>query len=268
VNNGITAVAVTGTLTPDAVGSYNLSGTARGFNVYIRTDGAYILFNTSTAWGVMEFGPVATRYWTFASVATSPAGSYTAAGTATGTATVALSTSATWASIKEVIAVSRSTGDGFLLPLDFTRSDIVIERDRYEREMSDEWEPYNRYPSDAQTLNRGANGSVIQRGRTLYVYPVPEDSTTDFDVTLECYGRLADYTAASLLDTEPTDFFVEFGSTYMQWAIICELNYLFKTYVNRTEGNLTAPEQARETAWRNLLLWDTYMVDANSTRSR
>lgn len=269
VNGAANSVLVSGTLTPDVTGTYLFQGTGNGGNVYTRLVGStlYVIYYNGVAFGLVDL-IVQSYLWQRALGASSAyTGAYTPIGDSTGTATVTAG-STQFASVKEVIAVSRSTADGFLLPLDFTRSDIVIERDRYEREMSDEWEPMNRYPSDAQTLNRGSNGSIIQRGGTLYVYPVPADSTTDFDVTLECYGRLADYTATNLSDTEPTDFFIEFGSSYLQWAIICELNFLFQTFVIRQEGAVSPPEKARDEAWRNLILWDTYMVDSHSTRSR
>lgn len=170
--------------------------------------------------------------------------------------------------VREVVAVQRTNTDGILVPLDFTRADIPIERDRYELELSEEYEPYRRYPSDAQLLQRGTNGTLVQRGRRLFIYPVAAITSSPLSVTIEGYGSLAEYDATTLTATEPPDFLMKFGGTYIQWAVACELNFLFKTWVPRTEGNLAAPEKERDTAWRNLILWDTYQVDANATRSR
>ena len=182
--------------------------------------------------------------------------------------TAVITSGGAWSGLKEVIAVQRTNVDGILVPLDFTRADIAIERDRSELEMSEDYEPYRRYPSDAALLQRGTNGTIIQRGSKLHVYPVDAITSTPLQVTLEAYGLLADYTAASLTDVVPTDFFLQYGANFLQWSIICELNFLFRTFVTRQEGNVTSPDKEREKAWRELLLWDTYKVDSNATRSR
>ena len=171
--------------------------------------------------------------------------------------------------IKEVVAVSRMTPQGTYIPIDFARADIPIERDRTTLEFQSL--AWLRYPSDAQYARQGWNVSIIQRGRRLEIYPpdIPASNTgNSVALRIECYGLLADYDSDSLEDTEPTDFFVEYGAQFMQWSIINELNFYFKTFVPRTEGNLSPPEQKAADAWRDLLLWDTYLIDANTTRSR
>lgn len=240
---------------------FTKEGSTTYFLYYNAADASYVIATTLSSAAL-------TNYWLPASDILTPPGSYVGQGSAAGTAVVTHATSSLWTGIREVVAVSRTNTDGILVPLDFTRSDIPIERDRYELELSEDYEAYRRYPSDAALLNRGSNGTLVQRGRTLYVYPVDQISSTPLSVTIEGYGQLADYDAASLLLSTPPDFFVEFAPAYIQWYCICELNYLFKTFVARTEGNLSMPEKERDTAWRNLLLWDTYLIDANSTRSR
>ena len=269
VGGAANTVLVSGTLVPDVTGTYLLQGTTNGGNVYTRLVGSvlYTVYYDSVRFNITDIF-VGTHVWQRAvGVASAYTGSYPALLGVTGTATVTEG-STQFASIKEVIAVQRTNTDGLLVPLDFTRADIPIERDRYELELSEEYEPYRRYPSDAQLLQRGTNGTIIQRGSSLFIYPVDKITTVPLTVTLECYGRLADYTATNLSDTGPTDYLVQYGSTFLQWAVICELNYLFQTFVPRQEGVLSAPEKTRDEAWRNLILWDTYMVDANATRSR
>jgi hypothetical protein len=174
-----------------------------------------------------------------------------------------------FASIKEVVAVMRQRPDGTFIPLDFARADIPIERDRTELEFEDSLFPYVRYPSDADIRTGGSSSSIIQRGRKLEIYPHFNDVTsTPLSCRLECIGWLADYVDADLSDTSPSDFFVEHGAAYLQWGIIIELNAYFKTYVPRQEGNLGEPQTKMDAAWHDLLLWDTYAVDSNTTRSR
>lgn len=261
----VTSTAAAGTfLRQGQFGGYPMftkEGATTYFMYYNAAAASYVIATTLTTAALTDF-------WLPASDILVPIGSYVGQGAATGTAVVTHATTAAWSGIREVIAAQRTNADGILVPLDFTRSDIPIERDRYELEMSEEYEPYRRYPSDAQLLQRGTNETLIQRGRTIYVYPVDAITTTPLSVTLEAYGTLPDYTSSSLLLSQPPDFLMEFGGTYMKWAITCALNYRFKTFTPRTEGNLSAPEKERDMAWRKLILWDTYQVDANATRSR
>jgi hypothetical protein len=266
-------LTVTGTLSPDATGTYIRQGEFSGYPLYILEGSTpfFIFYNSNLATYVLDSTLTTgapSNYWLIAPDALSAVGAYTAAGTNTGTATVASASVAAWNGLSEIVAIYRNNAEGALVPLDFTRPDIAIERDRYELEMSEEYEPYRRYPSDAALLDRGSNGTLILRGNTLYLHPPATTSSDDFEVYLEGYGRLAEYTATSLSLSTEQDFLLTHGATFMQWSIIHELNFLFKTFVPRTEGNLNPPEREREKAWRDLILWDTYLVDANSTRSR
>jgi hypothetical protein len=189
-------------------------------------------------------------------------------GTNTGTATVTGTDLSAFNGIKEVIAISSTRADGQQRPLSFAQSDVPLERDRYAQELSDEYSTEYRYPSDAQRLNQGVSASIIQRRGSLYVYPTDVTSTEPLAVTLEAYGWLRDYTTEDLSDVTASDFFIEHGFQYMQWGIVCELNYIFQRFVPRQEGVLGSPENLRESAWRDLILWDTYMVGSNTTRSR
>lgn len=267
------SVVVSGAISPDATGTYNLIGNFSGYPCYYKEAATpyFLYYNAGNASYVIAQSLTIVAIsggWIPASPLTTPIGSFVGTGGYTGTATTAYGGTQAWSGIKEVIAVQRTNVDGILVPLDFTRADIAIERDRYELEMSEDYEPYRRYPSDAALLQRGTNGTIIQRGSKLHVYPVDAITSTPLQVTLEAYGLLADYTAANLNDAVATDFFLQYGANFLQWSIICELNFLFRTFVTRQEGNVTSPEKEREKAWRELLLWDTYKVDSNATRSR
>jgi len=264
------------------------------------------------------------------------------------------------ARVREITNVSRlnTIGDR-RIPLDFTRADIAVERERSEDELRNHWEWYYRVPSDADLLNRRGKASVVQRGHQLFVYPIPvsDPENTPITLYLEGYGDLPDYTSDNLASTSavvtgtlfpditgtylpygvdtfgktfyvntgsPTatieytgsnwalhqqgdhfldyflkdvdevtaagtyvgvnsntgtatvtigsaiepDFLLTYGQSYMQWETIIEMNYLFTTFVPRQEGNLSAPEKARDQAWENLLTWDAYMIDSAITRPR
>lgn len=270
----------------------------------------------------------------------------------------------TFAGIREVVAVTRESSAGYQLPVDFTRADMALERERTIIEQDSDCWPVNRYPSDADLLRRGGYGGVVQRGSRLFIYPAPNDSTNTVAVVLQGYGWLADYTAAnlqsntlsivgtlnpditspsyedlgaagditgaeiygkqvepgyylvyfdsagadgwyiksvppsadywkltttnsddptgnytpngaatgtaviSLIANPTTDFFLLYGASYLQWEIIIELNYFFKSFVPRQEGNLASPEKQRDAAWNAFLEWDSYLVDSNVTKYR
>jgi hypothetical protein len=75
-------------------------------------------------------------------------------------------------------------------------------------------------------------------------------------------------TATVTSNTATSDFFLLYGASYLQWEIIIELNYFFKTFVPRQEGNLASPEKQRDAAWQAFLEWDSYLVDSNISRYR
>lgn len=106
------------------------------------------------------------------------------------------------ARVREIINVSRlnTVGDR-RIPLDFTRADIAVERDRSEDEIRDHYEWYYRTPSDADLLNRRGRASVVQRGHQIFVYPIPVTDVDNTPLTLyiEGIGELPEYTAATLV---------------------------------------------------------------------
>jgi hypothetical protein len=177
--------------------------------------------------------------------------------------------------IKEVVAIQRRRADHRLVPVDFTRADIPIERDRWVLELRDDFWPEVRYPSDAQSRARLGRATLIQRGRQIFRYPQFPDAVTGPPITynLECIGLLRDYVDDDMADDAAApDFIVDYGFDYLKWAIVYALNANFQTFVPRQEGNVGNDAKAiltyREEAWRDLVIWDTYQIDANSTRSR
>lgn len=265
-------LTVTGTLSPDATGSYTRQGYFAGLPLYIK-EGAtpfFIYYNAAAAFYILasslSTGTVSNR-WTSASALT-PVGTMSAAGTNTGTATVALATSASWAGIQEVIAATRSNGNGSFTPLDFANPEVPLERDRTARELSDYYDPAHRYPSDADILDQGWNTSLIQRGGTIYVYPPTLPATGDsLTVTLEAYGRLPTIDSVGT-SSDPSPNFLWDQPDWLMWFTIVELNHYFKTYVPRNEGNLPPPVDSMNQAWADLIAWDSYQVDSHTTRSR
>jgi hypothetical protein len=174
--------------------------------------------------------------------------------------------------LKEVVAVS-VLRNGVFTPVDFTRADIEIERERSALELSNSYWMDARYPSDSQFAVQQGCKTIVQRAQALYLFPrvssIAQGATNPLPVYIEGFGFLKDYVSSDLQTSTPTDFFIENGFEFMQWATIKELNYLFQTFVPRQEGNVIPdPKAERDEAWRDLLLWDAYIVDSHITRPK
>lgn len=266
---------VSGTLSPDVTGIYTLQGTFSGLPFWLseNTTTNFIYFNPGIGFYVLG-STLSTAsfsdYWSNGS-ATSFLGSFTANGELTGTATIAYASRSNWSGIREIVAVQRSTSDGYRIPLDFSRADIPIERDRTAAELTDFYDFRDRYPSDSDRLNQRWNTGLIQRGGKILVYPQPlraGATDTPLSVILEAFATLPALSSVGTSADPDPNFLWSQGSDWLQWFIIHELNFYFKTYVQRNEGNIASPTDMRDQSWEDLLAWDTYMVDSNSTRSR
>lgn len=182
-----------------------------------------------------------------------------------------ISPTGVFSGIRAVVDVSGMRLAGDFVPFDFTRVDVAIERDRAELELSDDYWPTNRYPSDAQILARSSSSTLVLRGGSIYQFPrVATTTQPPVTVYLEAYGWLNDYVAGDLTGTgdPPKDFLVANGFDFLQWSTIIELNYICQTFVPRQEGNPGSPEKMKKDAWDNLILWDSYTIDPFATRSR
>jgi hypothetical protein len=176
----------------------------------------------------------------------------------------------TFQRIKEVVNIS-ILRNNYYIPIEFTRSDIEIERERSELQLNNPDWFAGRYPSDSQFELMWSCRVIAQRAQALYFFPRATVATTPnpINVSMECYGYLKNYTVADYDNPEPTDWFLDQGDNYLQWAIIDDLNYIFQTFVPRQEGNvIPSPKDKRDEAWRDLLLWDGYMVDSHITRPK
>ncbi len=87
---------------------------------------------------------------------------------------------------------------------------------------------------------------------------------------IEGVGWLEDYTDEQLADVTVAaqDFIVDVGFDWLMWSCIIDLNYRFQTFVPRQEGNVGSPQAMRDAAWLDLVRWDSYLVDPNSTTER
>lgn len=185
------------------------------------------------------------------------------------TAVITSPNASIFSGIREVVAVQGLRNNTVYVPMDFGRLSTMIER---KREVYDTLSPYWtewRYPSDAWMSNQPGSSAIVQRGTLLLIFPQQINATEGpFTAYLEAYGWLNPYTDADLtVDPDvglPKDFLLDIGSSYMQWATIIEMNKLFSTYVPRQEGNVGVPLEEMAEAWRELMVWDSNMVEAHT----
>lgn len=260
---------------PDGSAHYLRAGSYAGHPLYITavSPASFLYYNLAVASYVLADvvqEEALTDYSVLTPYSTNPEGHYIGVGANFGSDADVVQVGFTFFSgIKEVQNVQRTNGDGTLEPLDFAPSELSITRTRNEQEFSEETWYWNRYPSDARRLYSPGSGTITQRGSSLYIYPRIIANTNEvLAVTLEGYGWLREYVAGDLTSTSEFDMFLQYGADWLQWSIIIELNMYFKTFVPRTEGNLGAPVDLQQAAWRDLILWDTYKVASNLTRSR
>lgn len=83
------------------------------------------------------------------------------------------------------------------------------------------------------------------------------------------YAPIGSYSGTALVvstDTDPTsDIWTTMGQQYLLWASIIQLNFRFKSFVPRTEGNLAPPQKLADEGLQNLINWD---VDKYEQRRR
>lgn len=60
-----------------------------------------------------------------------------------------------------------------------------------------------------------------------------------------------------------SDWLLEEGFEYMQWASIVEVNHLVQQFLPRTEGSLSPPTSSRDTAFEALLRWDADLAESH-----
>lgn len=272
-SNGTDALNYADSGAPSTVlGQFNKIGVWGDYPLYLSTAGTFAFYSTNYSSYVLALSlanTAITNRYVPATGTTSPIATYVGAGSFNGSSLILTNgTSARFSSLREIEDVQRLTGDGYLEPISFNTSSRAIAQVRDEIAVSNDYYEDWRYPSDRQLLARGSAQNLIQRGSRLFVYPLPAATVDDLSVTIEGYGWLRDYVTADLSLSTPVDFFCEFGHEFLQWSIIIELNHLFKTFVARQEGNLSAPEKMKQDCWKRLLDWDSYLIDPNTNASR
>lgn len=251
----VSGVTVTGTLSPDATGTYTQTGMYDGSLLFTSSTGAYTLYFSGVNWILTNdpFNP--TNYWFLNTSPFNPAGSYAAHGSNTGTAVIAGTANAVGFKRVETVKLPLAAGD--LVPIEFLTDDDW--RSRMQREYGRQaWNPN----LTLYQLGVGqSNPTCYQQGQKVFLVPASQFSFP-VTATLSVIQWLPDYTQAT-----DTDFFTEFAPDYLQWQGIIECNKLTKWFTQRREGNIDESNLQVEAqrAMEALLAWDLSISGGTTT---
>lgn len=170
-----------------------------------------------------------------------------------------------YAGISKVLVCSTYNSAGYDFPLPFSRKDVAQAQDQQINDLDPDFVFNQRYPADYDYQFRRTGSGIVQVGGSLFVYPLTSAIPGTFNLNIEGYGKLNDYTSSTLSDSSYTDLFLVQGYSFMKWAICCELNYYFQRWVARQEGVIPPPEQYKMDTWKKLVDWDTYLIDSSAT---
>lgn len=255
-----TGLTVTGTLSPNVTGSWQLIGSVSGLPLYtiIATGVQYFIYNNgagSNEWIIgTDFNGSGGNYWILASSLPTPNGTYTAHGSNTGSPVVANATGVV--GIKRVSYVNLPVKGGYE-PIEFLTNDQYIARTL----MQIGRQEFN--PSKS-LINLGVTGlpnpTAYINGQTLFL--------TGRYVTLPIIAQLnvtqwmPDYT-----DPIDTDFFTQYAPEYLQWRGLLEVNKVLKRFVQRQEGQIdeAAIQAEADAALQSLIDWDNGTVRGTTT---
>lgn len=255
-------LTVTGTLSPDATGIYDLAGTlANGSPFYASesddgSDEFFITFNNGQ-WTITLGNLVpATDYWAFStSNGQNPAGVYTHEGAYTGNATVSIASANV--GVKRVKYVALPIGGGQYEPIEFLTNDQFLSRVR----MQTGRQSFNAI----KTLPMlGATGLVnplaYQNAQTIYI-SAPQNLTLPITAQLNIVQWLPDYTSGT-----DSDFITTYGADYMYFRGIYETNNLWKRFTERVEGNIDEEKvlALADDALQRLIAWDMSIDNGTS----
>lgn len=254
---------VTGTLTPDATGTYNRFSDFNNRPFFVRSDAAYILFWNEGYWQLttpanfavaVDTAGLVNDSWRRESGVIVPDLTLTAGSGYTGSASVTTAV-ATPVSVKSVIDVGTFDDNGNFRPVEWSTVSESLERFR-----SDNRRGGVRYPSDGDVDRSPAGRSRFNfSGDRIHFFPKDETRDEDFTLAMEVYAFNDDWVAGDLSATVAP--WTTLGSQYLLYQSVVFLNERVKEFVPRTEGNLPPPTELANAGLEALKAWDSYKYE-------
>lgn len=237
-------VAVTGTLSPNVVGTWTIGGQINGRNFYTITVSTvqYFLSYTGSQWNITTAGfAPGSNYWSLASTSADPSGTYTLHGSNTGSPVVVLASSLT--GIKRIKYVSLPTDSGIYEQIEFVSKDQFDSRMRVQVGRAP-------FVSSAAVPSLGYP-LAYQEGQAIYL--APNSATLPIVVQLSAVRWMPDYAADA-----DSDFFTQYAPDYLQWAAVLEINKLFRRFAPSQQGAIDEPaiQAMADQSLQALVAWD------------
>lgn len=152
--------------------------------------------------------------------------------------------------VKSVLEVGLFDENGNLRPIEWTTVAASLE---VQRKMKPGF--YPRYPTDGQVIpGLCGNQRITFANNKAFVFPKQAGLT--LTIGMEVYTYAEDWAAAALEPTPTEDIWTTNAADYLLWATVVQLNYRFKEFVPRQEGNMATPESMRDAALQRFLEWD------------
>jgi hypothetical protein len=162
---------------------------------------------------------------------------------------------ATTVNVKSPIEVGLFDENGNLRPIAWTTVSASLEEQRKEYPGF-----LPRYPTDGEIISPVCGEQrVTFANRNVYLFPNQANFT--LTVGIEAYTFQNDWVAGNLSGTPITDTWTTQGADILLWGTVVQLNYHFKEFVPRQEGNLSAPEKLRDEAIAAFLNWDIFSYE-------
>lgn len=151
---------------------------------------------------------------------------------------------------------------GVFCPRRWQRMRQKRQQDARRKELGSFDDLEDRVPSDAEwSANHSRNCGIYVYGRQVYSMLAGGTSGTTKVVGIEGQFWLPEYVDDPEEEPEDgpyQDIFLAHGFNYLFWQGVCELNYIFRKFAPRQEGNVPAPTREAQAALGAFLTWDSY----------
>jgi hypothetical protein len=123
-------------------------------------------------------------------------------------------------------------------------------------------------PSELQFTTSNAISrfeKVFIVGSKLFHYPLSDEN---IPILLDAYTWMVSYASGFDTPTDQknwTDWMTQFGSNYLFWAALEEVNFIENKYVFRQEGNIVIPQNKVQTELQKLKVWDSQWINSQSS---
>ena len=109
-----------------------------------------------------------------------------------------------------------------------------------------------RYLPVSNYLDSSRQLMVYMFGPRVFVDPQPSATTS---IVIDAQMWEADWTDSTL---DSASWWLKRAHDYLFWQAICELNYITKTFVPRSDGDLSPPEKYAAQKLQELIQWDDF----------